>query len=116
MIEPTRFFKLLSDETRLRILMLLHPQGEFCVCELKLIMSVSQPTISRHLAMLRDTRVVTARRDGTWVYYKVHPHLSPWAVEILEDVYLRLKGQAPYCEDAGQLLRLSEQPGLVSCA
>ena len=80
---PVNFFKSLSDETRLGTLLLLVTEGELCVCELTEALSVSQPKISRHLALLRDQRVITDRKQGLWVYYKINPALPAWAKEIL---------------------------------
>jgi len=65
------FFKLLSDSTRLRILVLLSVK-ELCVCELCGILKLSQPKISRHLAKLRDQGLVTDAREGQWVFYHLN--------------------------------------------
>jgi len=54
-----QFFQLLSDETRLRCLLLLQKEGELCVCELVYALDIIQPKISRHLAALRDAGIVT---------------------------------------------------------
>ena len=64
----SRLFKALSDDTRLRIVALL-AHGELCVCHLEEALGLSQPKVSRHLAILRSSGVVDHRRDGTWVYY-----------------------------------------------
>lgn len=66
----SRLFKALGDETRLRIVALL-AHGELCVCHLEEALRVSQPNVSRHLAILRAAGVVDPRRDGTWVYYRL---------------------------------------------
>jgi ArsR family transcriptional regulator len=65
----------LADETRLEIVTLLSKaEGEVCVCEIEAhIAHLSQPTISHHLKLLRDSRIVTAERRGTWVYYALSP-------------------------------------------
>lgn len=62
------FFKVLSDETRLRILVLLFHK-ELCVCEMCKIMDETQPKISRHLAKLRDVGLVRDERQGQWIFY-----------------------------------------------
>lgn len=62
------FIKILSDETRLRILVLLSLK-ELCVCEMCYIMDESQPKISRHLAKLRDMGIVQDKRQGQWIIY-----------------------------------------------
>ncbi|WP_069871038.1 metalloregulator ArsR/SmtB family transcription factor [Fusibacter sp. 3D3] len=62
------FFKSISDETRLRILVLLS-RKEMCVCELCEVLEESQPKVSRHLARLRDMGYVRDERQGQWVFY-----------------------------------------------
>lgn len=64
----TRLFRALGDETRLRIVALL-AHGELCVCHLEQALELSQPNVSRQLAVLRAAGVVDSRRAGPWVYY-----------------------------------------------
>ena len=70
--EPTGqwedFFKVLSDETRLRILMLLS-RRELCVCEICQVLDLPQPKISRHLAKMRDLNFVIDKKEGQWTFY-----------------------------------------------
>ncbi|MCB0114815.1 MAG: winged helix-turn-helix transcriptional regulator [Caldilineaceae bacterium] len=61
-------FKSLADPTRLRIVGLL-ANAEVCVGDLHQIMGMTQPAISHHLRVLRNLRLVKARRDGRHVYY-----------------------------------------------
>lgn len=65
-------FRAFADPTRLRILHLLAP-GELCVCDLVEVLRVPQPKISRHLAYLRRSGLVSARRDGLWMHYRLAP-------------------------------------------
>ena len=58
-------------ETRLRIVNLLAHRGELCVCDVESILEVSQSKASRHLTYLKNAGVVTDRRDGAWVYYRL---------------------------------------------
>lgn len=83
MISPPDFFKLLGDETRLLILLLLHREGELCVCDLTDKLALSQPKISRHLAMLRTSALVVGRRENQWVHYQLNPELPAWMQSIL---------------------------------
>jgi ArsR family transcriptional regulator len=70
----TALFRALGDETRLEIVGLLAARGkELCVCELESHFDLSQPTISHHLRILREARIVSAERRGTWVYYALEP-------------------------------------------
>jgi len=68
MDKPNQLFKAFSDETRLRILNLL-AQRDHCVCEFQAILRVPQPRISRHLAYLRRSGLVTVSKCGKWVTY-----------------------------------------------
>ena len=76
-------FRALSDETRLRILALLR-DGEVCVCHIQGGLRLPQPTISRHLAYLRKSRLVEARRDGVWMHYRMATPGSPIVAQVLE--------------------------------
>lgn len=62
------FFKLLSDETRLRILVLLYHK-ELFVCELCGILDLPQPKVSKHLAKLRDMGFVKDKRQDQFILY-----------------------------------------------
>lgn len=75
---PLTFFKALADETRLSIVVLLHQEVELCVCELTSAMQLSQPKISRHLALLRDTGIIQSRRQGKWIHYSLNHTLPDW--------------------------------------
>jgi ArsR family transcriptional regulator len=66
----SRLFKALGDETRLRIVALLS-HGELCVCHLEEGLGLAQPTVSRHLGILRMAGVVEHRREGSWIYYRL---------------------------------------------
>src|SRR5689334_17521905 len=63
-------FRALGDETRLLLLELLSP-GEQCVADLMDHTGLGQSLVSHHLRTLRDAGLVTARRDGRWVYYSL---------------------------------------------
>jgi len=65
-------FKGFADPTRLRILNLL-AAGELCVCDLVDILGLAQPTVSRHLAYLRRSGLVTATRDWKFAHYRLAP-------------------------------------------
>jgi len=71
MLSTLPLFKLLADETRLTILLLIYIHQELCVCELTHVLELSQPKISRHLAMLRNAGVLSSRRSGKWVHYSL---------------------------------------------
>lgn len=65
-----RLFRVLADATRLRLLNLVNGR-EVCVCYLTEILGINQPKISRHLAYLRREGLVSARRQGKWMHYRL---------------------------------------------
>ena len=84
-LRPEIAFRALSDPTRLRILSLLR-EGELCVCDLVNILDLPQPTVSRHLAYLRKTGLVSARKDGLWQHYSLMPGRSTFHAALLKCV------------------------------
>jgi len=82
-MNPVQFYKCLSDETRLRCLLLVQQESELCVCELTEALNEIQPKISRHLAQLRKCELLVDRRQGQWVFYRINPSLSDWAKTVL---------------------------------
>ncbi|SDH63063.1 ArsR family transcriptional regulator [Pseudomonas benzenivorans] len=84
LLTPTTVFKCLADETRVRLMLLIAREQELCVCELTCALDESQPKISRHLAQLRSCGLLADRRQGQWVYYRLHPQLPDWVVAVLQ--------------------------------
>lgn len=115
-IHPTQLFQLLSDDTRLRCLMLMQQQGELCVCELTHALGIIQPKVSRHLASLRDAGVVSDRRQGQWIYYRIHPELSAWARRVIEITAGEMAGTNPFRDDQAALKDMPNRPGAACCA
>ncbi|AFV00401.1 metalloregulator ArsR/SmtB family transcription factor [Simiduia agarivorans] len=85
---PTDLFKLLADDTRLTTLLLIHAEGELCVCELTCALLESQPKVSRHLALLRNAGLLLDRKQGQWVYYRLNPDAA-WLAELLQSTAQR---------------------------
>lgn len=115
-------FKALADKTRLRILALLG-NNEVCVCHLHDSLGVPQPTVSRHLAYLRRSGLVAARRDGVWMHYQVSPALSPVArgivraaVDALRQVPAANQDRRQFQRAFGQLYVLDSPAGGNCCA
>lgn len=88
LLTSLQLFKTLSDETRLGIVMLLREMGELCVCDLGTALEQSQPKISRHLAMLRESGLLLDRKQGKWVHYRLSPHIPAWAAQVIEQAWL----------------------------
>ncbi len=73
MRDAARFFKALSDESRLKMLWLLLNHRELCVCDVRAVLEITQSKASRHLAALRHIGIATDRREGLWAYYSLRP-------------------------------------------
>lgn len=71
-----RIFKILSDPTRLRIIMALNEE-ELCVCDISVIVGQSVSSVSHHLKALRDLNLVKFHRQGKMIYYTLaDPHIN----------------------------------------
>jgi ArsR family transcriptional regulator len=79
------FFRALADPTRLRIINLIGDQ-EVCVCFFVEILKTNQPKISRHLAYLRRAGIVSARRAGIWIHYRITTPTDENAAKVLMTV------------------------------
>ncbi len=81
--ELVRWFKLLADETRLRILAFLLDKGELNVRTLCDLLQLSQPAVSHHLALLRGDGLIDCRRDGKHNFYRVLPERFTQVLSLL---------------------------------
>lgn len=84
MYKLTKFFKVLSDETRLRIMVLLYHKN-LCVCQICGVTGISQPNISKHLAKLRDMGLVNDERKDLYTFYSLNLQDKLY-MNILEDI------------------------------
>src|SRR3974390_2545179 len=66
-----QLFKALADETRRKIRWLLRGQEELCVCDIMGVLGITQSKASRHLRYLFNAGLVTDRREGLWMYYRI---------------------------------------------
>jgi ArsR family transcriptional regulator len=120
--ELENVFKALADKTRLRILALLG-NNEVCVCHIHDSLGLPQPTVSRHLAYLRKSGLVAARRDGVWMHYQISRSLSPLArgivgaaVDALQRVPATNQDRKQFQRSFGQLYVLDTPAGGACCA
>ena len=103
--EMENLFLALADKTRLRLLNLMR-EDEVCVCYFTEVTGESQPKISRHLAYLRNAGIVSARREGKWMNYKIEFPENGFAAKLLEDALRWLKSQDDMREDYEKLARV----------
>lgn len=97
-------FAALSDRTRLRLLNLMRG-GAVCVCYFVEILEEPQPKISRHLAQLRRSGLVSASRDGKWIQYSIAEDLPPAVRSILEATFAAFGEDASMRRDRSALLK-----------
>lgn len=114
-LKPETFFNLLSDATRLRCLALIQQEGELCVCEFTYALKMIQPKISRHLALLRKHKVVSGKRAGIWIYYRLNPDLPLWAKQTLEQTVKAIQKDSPYSSDMVRLKKMPCRPSVSCC-
>src|SRR3989454_9563556 len=104
-------FSALADRTRLRLINLIG-DSEVCVCFLVEILKTSQPKISRHLAYLRRARVVTARREGKWMHYRLTEPPDEHAARIFREVRTSLAEHPELQRDRAKLWQVCCAPQL----
>ena len=115
-ISADALFRTLADPTRLRALALLLQEGELCVCELTFALGESQPKVSRHLAQLRESGLVSDRRAGQWIYYALSPDLPEWVRQVLMVTVGALAAETQHQNDRKQLCAMPNRPGARCCA
>jgi ArsR family transcriptional regulator len=101
-------FAALADPTRLRLLNLMNGR-EVCVCYFVEILKQSQPKISRHLAYLKKTGIVDARREGKWMHYRIRD-LDSSVAPILAVALAGLQADRAMQADLARLSRACCQP------
>jgi ArsR family transcriptional regulator, arsenate/arsenite/antimonite-responsive transcriptional repressor len=99
-----RFFQALGDNTRLRLLNLMGDQ-EICVCYFVEILNQPQPKISRHLAYLRNAGIVTSRRDGKWMHYRIVMPPNEGAAKVLQEILQWFKEEKTMQADRAKLTK-----------
>lgn len=72
MDECLRILKALSDQNRLRIVAALMNHEELCACQITALLQVTGATVSRHLGQLVNAGILKNRKDGRWIYYRLH--------------------------------------------
>ncbi len=107
--------KALADENRLRILMALRG-GEVCVCQITELMGLAMSTVSKHLSVLYQAGLVSARKEGRWMYYSLPGKGAPTAArEAVAWVRRALDGQERITEDGKRLKKVLAMDVSILC-
>lgn len=92
--------KAAADPNRARILKMLE-KGEMCVCQIVAVIGLSQSTVSKHLAILRDAGLLDERKTGRWVYYALaKTAYNTYALPLLALLSTWLKDDTTVSEDS----------------
>ena len=111
-MEYQTVFDIIGDITRRRILALLVAEGELCVCELTAALDDIQPKISRHLSVIRDAELVSVRREGTWMFYRLAEPLPAWVKDLLAALF---DGAVPeLAADRARLKKMAGRPARIA--
>ena len=103
------FFSALADKTRLRLLNLMR-DGEVCVCFFAGTLGTNNPKISRHLSYLKRAGLVTGRRDGKWVHYRINPPNDENAREVFAATMKMLESDKEMKADRKRLIAVCCSP------
>ncbi len=98
--------KALADENRVRILWAVRDR-ELCVCQIVELLGLAQSTVSKHVSILHQARLLESRKEGRWMYYRAAGDDSPAeAREIAAAVSRLLASDAKAAEDAKRLRQI----------
>lgn len=115
MKETAKIFKALSDETRLRILVLLHEHGELCVCDLMSSLELPQSTVSRHVAYMKNAGLLNDRRCGTWMHYSIRQDNDQFLSTLISHAFSRLSETDTVSGDRARLLAYRAIKDTTNC-
>jgi ArsR family transcriptional regulator len=103
------FFAALADRTRLRLLNLMR-DGEVCVCFFAETLQTNNPKISRHLSYLKRANLVTGRRDGKWMHYRINAPSDKNALEVFSSTMKMLESDKQMKADRERLVNFACSP------
>jgi ArsR family transcriptional regulator, arsenate/arsenite/antimonite-responsive transcriptional repressor len=91
-------FKALADENRVRVLMTLRPK-ELCVCQIVELLGLAPSTVSKHMAILKQARLVECRKEGRWMFYRLAESDGPAEAREITSLVSRLLANDPRVRD-----------------
>ena len=110
MDQLAQLFKALSEETRLRIVMLL-TYGELCVCDLMVVLDEPQSKVSRHLAYLKHSGMTQSKRVDVWMHYWLNESEDGICKALIDFLREHLSHLPQFRGDMERLLELKKQGG-----
>ena len=110
MRQYVRVMKAAADSTRVKILKMLQHR-KLCVCEMRAVLGISQPSVSRHLRLLEDADLVRSEKDGMWSNFRL---ATPDETNPYSSVILSYLGE--WLEDDESVRKLLKQAKKVDRA
>ncbi len=110
MEQLAQLYKALSEEMRLRIMMLL-TQGELCVCDIQAVLDEPQSKVSRHLAYLKHSGLVSSKRVGVWMHYVIKDSADKTCMAQLAFMEENLSTLPQFSADRKKLKQFQKEKG-----
>lgn len=111
-----RSTKALADKNRIRIIGALHGR-ELCVCQLIELLGLAPSTVSKHLSVLRNARLINSRKQGRWMYYRLAGKNAPVQIrEALEWILRSLAGSPDILADEQRLEEILKIDPEILCS
>ncbi len=108
--------KALADENRVRILMALNGGEELCVCQLIDLLQLAPSTVSKHLFILRNARLILGRKAGRWMYYRLNGAAAAGVVKEALDWVTRSVAEEPVIhQDKARLAAFGTDSAKTKC-
>jgi DNA-binding transcriptional ArsR family regulator len=115
MLDFMAIAKALADENRVRMLLALRNQ-ELCVCQIIELAGLAPSTVSKHMSILRQARLVEARKEGRWVHYRLAgSNASPAVREAIAWVQKSLADEPRVARDAERLREILKMDPEALC-
>lgn len=106
MLEILNITKALSDENRVRTLLML-TEGELCACQIIELLTLAPSTVSKHMSILRQAGLVEARKQGRWMHYSLAgKNASKESQQVIRWVISNLENDPKIVEDRKRLQNL----------
>ena len=97
--------KALSDQNRVRAILVLK-ERELCVCQIIKLLGLAPSTVSKHMSILRNARLVECRKEGLWMHYRLPDKPAPEIRKAIDWVCTSLEGNKPAKKDSIQLKKI----------
>jgi DNA-binding transcriptional ArsR family regulator len=105
----------IADKSRIRILKMLEP-GELCVCQITTILGLAPATVSKHLSLLKTAGLLSHRKEGRWVFYRLSKHNNnKYAPTVLGLIQGILDDDPTIAEDKTRLHKVNGVPLETLC-